>query len=86
MEDGELREQLTLPNTLTRTDHCSKNSKFEKLKEFRASKSGDYDYRYDTALFAFWIGSTPGDHLVRLACNESGNGTYREEEDQARFR
>jgi hypothetical protein len=37
-------------------------------------------------LFGFWLGSTPGEHLTRLACSESANGMYGEEEDQARFR
>jgi PilZ domain len=37
-------------------------------------------------LFVFWIGSTPGQHLARLACVESGNGMSGEEEDHARFR
>jgi hypothetical protein len=37
-------------------------------------------------LFVFWIGSTPGQHLARMACVESGNGVYGEQEDQARFR
>jgi PilZ domain len=36
-------------------------------------------------LFVFWIGATPGEHLAQLACSESGNGMYGEE-DQARFR
>jgi hypothetical protein len=37
-------------------------------------------------LFVFWIGTTPGEHLARLAFFESGSGMYGEEEDQARFR
>jgi hypothetical protein len=37
-------------------------------------------------LFVFWIGTTPGEHLARLACFESGTGMYGEEEGQARFR
>lgn len=37
-------------------------------------------------LFAFWFTSTPGEHLAHLACTESRNGRYGEEEDQARFR
>ena len=37
-------------------------------------------------LFVFWIGATPGERLARLACSESGNGMYGEEEDRARFR
>jgi hypothetical protein len=37
-------------------------------------------------LFGFWLGRTPGEHLTRLACPESANGMYGEEEDQARFR
>jgi hypothetical protein len=37
-------------------------------------------------LFVFWIGATPGARLAWLACAESGNGMYGEEEDQARFR
>jgi len=37
-------------------------------------------------LFAFWFGSTPGEHLARLACSEWGTGMYSEEEQQARFR
>jgi hypothetical protein len=37
-------------------------------------------------LFAFWIGSTPGERLARLACSEWTNGMYGGEEDQARFR
>ncbi len=37
-------------------------------------------------LFAFWFGSTPGEHLARLACSEWGSGKYGEEEDQTRFR
>jgi hypothetical protein len=37
-------------------------------------------------LFAFWIGSTPGGHLARLACSEWRNVRCSEEEDPARFR
>jgi hypothetical protein len=37
-------------------------------------------------LFVFWIGTTPGQRLARLACSESGNITCSEEEDPARFR
>ena len=37
-------------------------------------------------LFAFWFGSTPGEHLVQLACSESGEGKCGNEEDQTRFR
>lgn len=37
-------------------------------------------------LFAFWFNSTPGEHLARMACLESADGMYREEEDQTRFR
>ncbi len=37
-------------------------------------------------LFVYWFRSTPGEHLARMACFESGNGIYGEEEDQARFR
>ena len=37
-------------------------------------------------LFAFWFSSTPGEHLARMACLESADGMYREQEDQARFR
>jgi hypothetical protein len=37
-------------------------------------------------LFAFWFRSTPGEHLARMACLESADGMYREQEDQARFR
>jgi hypothetical protein len=40
-------------------------------------------YRF---LFVYWFRSTPGEHLARLACSESGNGMYGGEEDQARFR
>src|SRR5580704_426590 len=39
-------------------------------------------YRF---LFVYWFRSTPGEHLARMACFESGNGVYGEE-DQARFR
>ena len=39
-------------------------------------------YRF---LFVYWFRSTPGQHLARMACFESGNGMYGEE-DQARFR
>ncbi len=37
-------------------------------------------------LFVFWFRSTPGEHLARMACLESADLMYREEEDQARFR
>jgi hypothetical protein len=37
-------------------------------------------------LFVYWFRSTPGEHLARMACAESGVGMYGEEEDQARFR
>lgn len=37
-------------------------------------------------LFAFWFGSTPGQHLAYLAYSESRDGRRGEEEDQARFR
>jgi hypothetical protein len=37
-------------------------------------------------LFVFWFGSTPGEHLARLAYSESGNRKCGSEEDQARFR
>ncbi len=37
-------------------------------------------------LFAFWIGSTPGQHLARLACAESGNAIPGDREVEARFR
>lgn len=37
-------------------------------------------------LFAFWFGSTPGEHLARMACSEWGSGAYGAQEDQARFR
>jgi hypothetical protein len=37
-------------------------------------------------LFVLLIGSTPGQHLARLAYSESGSGMRRTEEDQARFR
>jgi hypothetical protein len=37
-------------------------------------------------LFVVWFRSTPGEHLARMACLESGDGVNREEEDQARFR
>jgi len=37
-------------------------------------------------LFVFWFGSTPGEHLARMACFEYGNRMYGDEEDQARFR
>jgi PilZ domain len=40
-------------------------------------------YRF---LFVYWFRSTPGEHLARMACFESGNGMYGDEEDQARFR
>lgn len=36
-------------------------------------------------LFVFWFSSTPGEHLARMACLESGSGIYGEEA-QARFR
>jgi hypothetical protein len=35
-------------------------------------------------LFVFWFSSTPGEHLARMACFESG--MYGEEEDHPRFR
>ena len=35
-------------------------------------------------LFVFWFSSTPGEHLARMACFESG--MYGEEENLARFR
>jgi PilZ domain-containing protein len=35
-------------------------------------------------LFVFWFSSTPGEHLARMACLESG--MYGEEEDHPRFR
>ncbi len=37
-------------------------------------------------LFVYWFKSTPGEHLARMACAESGIGIYGEEEVQARFR
>jgi len=37
-------------------------------------------------LFVYWFRSTPGEHLARMACFESGKGSYGEEEYQARFR
>jgi len=40
-------------------------------------------YRF---LFGFWFGSTPGEHLARMAYSEWRNGMHKEEEDQARFR
>jgi PilZ domain len=36
-------------------------------------------------LFVHWFRSTPGEHLARMACFESGTG-MQGEEDQARFR
>jgi PilZ domain len=37
-------------------------------------------------LFVYWFRSTPGEHLARMACAESGVGIYGEEPDLARFR
>jgi hypothetical protein len=37
-------------------------------------------------LFVFWFRKTPGEHLARMACFESGTGMYGAQEDQARFR
>jgi PilZ domain len=37
-------------------------------------------------LFAFWIGTTPGQHLARLACLELGNEMSGDREVEARFR
>jgi len=37
-------------------------------------------------LFVFWIGSTPGQHLARLACVESGKEMPGDKEVEARFR
>jgi hypothetical protein len=37
-------------------------------------------------LFGFWFGSTPGEHLARLAHSEWRNGRHGEEEDRTRFR
>jgi len=37
-------------------------------------------------LFVYWFKSTPGEHLARMACAESGIGIYDEEPDVARFR
>ena len=37
-------------------------------------------------LFVYWFRRTPGEHLARMACFESGDGMYGEEEYQARFR
>jgi PilZ domain len=37
-------------------------------------------------LFVFWFRKTPGEHLARMACFESGIGMYGAQEDQARFR
>jgi hypothetical protein len=37
-------------------------------------------------LFVFWFRKTPGEHLARMACFESGTGMYGAVEDQTRFR
>jgi hypothetical protein len=37
-------------------------------------------------LFVFWFRRTPGEHLARMACTESGNRKHSREEDQTRFR
>ncbi len=37
-------------------------------------------------LFVYWFRRTPGEHLARMACLESGDGMYGGEEYQARFR
>jgi hypothetical protein len=37
-------------------------------------------------LFAFWFGSTPGEHLARLACSEWRRPAHNGQEDEPRFR
>jgi hypothetical protein len=37
-------------------------------------------------LFGFWIGSTPGEHLARMAGSEPGNESHFKVQDITRFR